>query len=55
VHDLACRATDSAANMQPIKASWHFQAMGNNAVQRIPVTVVERPAGATNRARNPTP
>jgi hypothetical protein len=55
VHDLACRATDSAANMQPIKASWHFQAMGNNAVQRIPVTVVERPAGATNRTRNPTP
>jgi hypothetical protein len=50
-----CRATDSAGNMQPIKASWHYQAMANNAVQRIPVTVVEHPAGATNRARNPTP
>ena len=38
-HELACRATDAAGNVQPLEAPWNYQGMGNNVVQRIPVTV----------------
>jgi sulfane dehydrogenase subunit SoxC len=38
-HELFCRATDSEGNVQPVEQSWNYQGMGNNLVQRIPVTV----------------
>jgi DMSO/TMAO reductase YedYZ molybdopterin-dependent catalytic subunit len=38
-HELTCRATDAAGNVQPLEAAWNYQGMGNNSVQRIPVTV----------------
>ena len=38
-HELACRATDTAGNVQPLEAPWNYQGMGNNIVQRILVTV----------------
>lgn len=38
---LACRATDSAGNVQPVdpNARWNRQGMGGNGVQKIPVSV----------------
>jgi len=38
-HELACRATDAAGNVQPADVPWNYQGMGNNAVQRIRVSV----------------
>jgi sulfane dehydrogenase subunit SoxC len=38
-HELACRATDAAGNVQPLDPPWNYQGMGNNAVQRLTVTV----------------
>jgi DMSO/TMAO reductase YedYZ molybdopterin-dependent catalytic subunit len=38
-HELACRATDDADNVQPLEAPWNYQGMGNNVVQRVCVTV----------------
>ena len=38
-HELACRATDATGVAQPLEAPWNYQGMGNNVVQRIPVTV----------------
>jgi DMSO/TMAO reductase YedYZ molybdopterin-dependent catalytic subunit len=38
-HELACRATDAAGNTQPDEQPWNYQGMGNNLIQRIPVTV----------------
>jgi DMSO/TMAO reductase YedYZ molybdopterin-dependent catalytic subunit len=38
-HELACRATDSAGDVQPLAPLWNYQGMGNNVVQRIGVTV----------------
>lgn len=38
-HELACRATDATGNMQPLEPAWNYQGMGNNVVQRVPVTV----------------
>jgi hypothetical protein len=38
-HELACRATDAAGNIQPTDQPWNYQGMGNNLVQRVPVTV----------------
>jgi Mo-co oxidoreductase dimerisation domain len=38
-HELACRATDAAGDVQPLEAPWNYQGMGNNVVQHIPVTV----------------
>jgi DMSO/TMAO reductase YedYZ molybdopterin-dependent catalytic subunit len=38
-HELACRATDAAGNVQPLEPRWNYQGMGNNAVQRLTVTV----------------
>jgi hypothetical protein len=38
-HELACRATDAAGNVQPLEPPWDVSGFGNNAVQRIQVTV----------------
>lgn len=38
-HELSCRATDSSGASQPLEQVWNYQGMGNNAVQRIKVTV----------------
>jgi DMSO/TMAO reductase YedYZ molybdopterin-dependent catalytic subunit len=38
-HVLTCRATDADGSVQPIDPPWNFQGMGNNLVQRVPVTV----------------
>jgi DMSO/TMAO reductase YedYZ molybdopterin-dependent catalytic subunit len=38
-HELACRATDAAGNVQPLAQPWNYQGMGNNLVQTIRVTV----------------
>ena len=39
-HELACRATDASGEVQPLDAPWNYQGMGNNAVQRLAVTVL---------------
>jgi DMSO/TMAO reductase YedYZ molybdopterin-dependent catalytic subunit len=38
-HELAFRATDGLGNVQPVEQPWTYQGMGNNHVQRVPVTV----------------
>lgn len=38
-HELACRATDAAGNVQPVEQPWNYQGMGNNLVQTVAVTV----------------
>lgn len=38
-HQLTCRARDSSGEVQPIEERWNYQGMGNNAVQRVGVTV----------------
>ena len=38
-HELSCRATDGAGNVQPAQQPWNYQGMGNNLVQRVAVTV----------------
>jgi len=38
-HELACRATDTAGNVQPLDPVWDLSGFGNNAVQRAFVTV----------------
>lgn len=38
-HELACRATDADGNCQPLQPPWDVSGFGNNAVQRIHVTV----------------
>jgi hypothetical protein len=38
-HELACRATDARGACQPAEPEWNMGGMGNNAVQRIRVTV----------------
>jgi DMSO/TMAO reductase YedYZ molybdopterin-dependent catalytic subunit len=40
VHELGCRATDAAGDVQPLEPPWNYQGMGNNAAQRIVVTVL---------------
>ena len=37
-HELACRATDAAGNVQPLEPPFDLSGFGNNCVQRIPVT-----------------
>jgi DMSO/TMAO reductase YedYZ molybdopterin-dependent catalytic subunit len=39
-HELSCRATDAAGNLQPLDPSWDLTGFGNNAVQRVAVRVV---------------
>lgn len=38
-HVLSCRATDANGNTQPLEASWNLKGVGNNAAQKIEVTV----------------
>jgi sulfane dehydrogenase subunit SoxC len=38
-HELACRATDANGEGQPLEPDWNVGGMGNNAVQRVQVTV----------------
>lgn len=38
-HELACRATDAAGNRQPLQPPWDVSGFGNNAVQRVQVSV----------------
>jgi DMSO/TMAO reductase YedYZ molybdopterin-dependent catalytic subunit len=38
-HELACRATDASGASQPLEPEWNTTGMGNNAVQRVHVTV----------------
>ena len=38
-HELSCRATDAAGNVQPIDQPWNWQGMGNNMAQVVAVTV----------------
>jgi len=38
-HELSCRAIDGAGNVQPVEQPWNYQGVGNNLVQRVPVTV----------------
>jgi DMSO/TMAO reductase YedYZ molybdopterin-dependent catalytic subunit len=37
--ELCCRATDGEGNVQPLEPAWNVGGYGNNAVQRVPVTV----------------
>jgi DMSO/TMAO reductase YedYZ molybdopterin-dependent catalytic subunit len=39
-HELCCRATDAAGNVQPLEPPWDVTGFGNNAVQRVAVRVV---------------
>lgn len=39
-HVVACRATDSGGDVQPLEQRWNYQGMGNNLVQSVPVTVL---------------
>jgi DMSO/TMAO reductase YedYZ molybdopterin-dependent catalytic subunit len=38
-HVLSCRAFDASGAAQPTEQPWNYQGMGNNLVQRVPVTV----------------
>jgi DMSO/TMAO reductase YedYZ molybdopterin-dependent catalytic subunit len=38
-HEVACRATDAAGEVQPLEAPWNYGGMGNNSVQTVAVTV----------------
>jgi DMSO/TMAO reductase YedYZ molybdopterin-dependent catalytic subunit len=53
-HQLSCRATDVAGNVQPLATTWNAQGMCNNAVQRVKVVVgtdtvpLQPPAGPSS-------
>jgi len=38
-HELCCRATDRAGNIQPLEPAWNYGGFCNNAVQRVRVVV----------------
>ncbi|UYG06963.1 sulfite oxidase [Halomonas sp. M4R1S46] len=38
-HELLCRATDAAGNVQPLVPQWNLKGVANNAVQRLVVQV----------------
>ena len=38
-HELSCRATDAKGETQPLEPRWDAGGFGNNAVQRVRVTV----------------
>lgn len=38
-HELSCRATDASGNTQPLEPPWDVSGFGNNAIQRIHVSV----------------
>jgi sulfane dehydrogenase subunit SoxC len=39
VYELCCRAADETGERQPLEPPWNVGGYGNNAVQRVPVTV----------------
>jgi hypothetical protein len=41
-YELWCRARDDAGNQQPLTADWNVKGYANNAVQRVPVTVMAK-------------
>jgi DMSO/TMAO reductase YedYZ molybdopterin-dependent catalytic subunit len=41
-HELCCRATDEAGNVQPLAPAWNYEGVCNNSVQRVKVVVSER-------------
>lgn len=43
-HELCCRATDAAGNVQPSSPAWNLDGFCNNAVQRVRVAVA--PSGS---------
>jgi sulfane dehydrogenase subunit SoxC len=45
-HELACRATDSAGETQPLDHRWNLGGYADNAVHRVPVTVTVAPPTA---------
>ncbi len=38
-HELSCRATDAAGNIQPFEPVWDLSGFGNNSIHRVRVTV----------------
>jgi DMSO/TMAO reductase YedYZ molybdopterin-dependent catalytic subunit len=38
-HELSCRATDEAGNVQPLTPEWNYDGLCNNSVQRVKVVV----------------
>ena len=38
-HQLSCRATDAAGNLQPLEPAWDASGFGNNSIHRVRVTV----------------
>jgi DMSO/TMAO reductase YedYZ molybdopterin-dependent catalytic subunit len=38
-HQLMCRAMDALGQVQPLEPEWNYLGMGNNAVQKVRVTV----------------
>jgi sulfane dehydrogenase subunit SoxC len=38
-HELRCRAADATGAIQPLEAPWDAAGFGNNAAQRVEVTV----------------
>jgi sulfane dehydrogenase subunit SoxC len=42
VHELCCRATDAAGNVQPLEPRWNLGGYANNEVQRVAVVVADR-------------
>lgn len=38
-HELSCRATDAAGNLQPLEPAWDASGFGNNSIHRVRVTV----------------
>jgi len=40
-HELCCRASDEAGNVQPLDPPWNVGGYANNAVQRVSVSVTE--------------
>jgi len=38
-HELACRATDAASNVQPSEQPWNYQGVGNNLIQQVALEV----------------
>jgi DMSO/TMAO reductase YedYZ molybdopterin-dependent catalytic subunit len=43
-HELCCRATDRAGEVQPLQPEWNRGGYANNAVQRLPVHVADQSA-----------
>ncbi|HXF97586.1 MAG TPA: sulfite oxidase [Gaiellaceae bacterium] len=41
-YELCCRARDAAGNIQPLAPPWNVGGYGNNAVQRVRVTVTRK-------------